>query len=123
MRVRTHTHTHTHTHTVGRDISREDDSDDILCLGLETLLAFITGADHLPPLGFVCKPKICFTHSKVSKLPTASTCTPALYVPVHLTDYSEFKSALTLHYLVPMCLVKYDFIIIFVSVHLNSVWI
>lgn len=65
-------------------------------LTLESLLAFVTGADHPPPLGFRRRPQIMFKEDDGFKLPTASTCTPALYVPISLTEYNDFKRAFDL---------------------------
>lgn len=69
---------------------------DCLPFGLGNLLAFITGADQPPPLGFDNKPIFSFTDTEVSKLPTVSTCIPALYVSVNLTDYEEFQQVFDL---------------------------
>ena len=79
------------TQTVGCHIPTEDGAEESFSLGLESLLAFITGADQPPPLGCENKRRISFTDTEISKLSTASTCAPALYVSVHLTDCDEFQ--------------------------------
>ena len=50
---------------------------------------FITGADHPPPLGFYHKPEIGFTHDPERTLPTASTCTPMLYISERLWNLQK----------------------------------
>ena len=72
---------------------KEDDSGELIHIDLEKLLAFITRADHPPPLGFHHKPEIGFTRDPERTLPTASTCTPILYISIHLKDYGKFKRA------------------------------
>ncbi|XP_029285775.1 uncharacterized protein LOC115007178 isoform X2 [Cottoperca gobio] len=51
----------------------------------EVLLAFITGADHLPPLGFPRLISLCFYSQDASmsgvRLPHASTCALELFLP------------------------------------------
>ena len=61
---------HTLTRIGTRHILKEDD-DGELSLDLKCLLAFITGADQPPPLGFQYRPKISFTDDKEA---SASTC-------------------------------------------------
>ena len=62
-------------------------------VSLESILVFITGADHIPPLGFEGTPEIRFTGSpyqKEMRLPSASTCGPTLYLPLCLSDPDIF---------------------------------
>ena len=56
------------------------------------ILAFITGVNTVPPLGFATKPKIHFTDSILA---TASTCDLTLYLPCCHRSYNEFKEYFT----------------------------
>ncbi len=59
------------------------------------MLAFVTGADRIPPMGFASTPIIKFIHEPTSRLPTASTCTPSLSLPiVPMQSYDAFKDAM-----------------------------
>lgn len=71
-----------------------EDGSDTIRLDLSTLLSFVTGADHPPPLGFTIKPQIEFTDDTEHILPRASTCYPALYLSLHVTEYETFQKAL-----------------------------
>jgi len=53
--------------------------------------AFITGADAPPPVGFPQEPAIFFVQDPTKTLPTASTCSLSLYLPLSLTDYEVFQ--------------------------------
>ena len=64
-------------------------------ISLGDVLAFITGADALPPLGFDKEPTIQFFPDR-ERLPNASTCIPSLRLPRSLTEYYEFKDKITL---------------------------
>ncbi len=76
-------------YTDRRVIRKEDDSDDIvLCLG--DFLAFVTGADHPPPLGFMNSPEVEFCDDPSRTLPRASTCSLVFYLSLHVTDYDLF---------------------------------
>lgn len=75
----------------GRLIEKEDPGADDITITLEMVLVFATGADHEPPLGFENVPQVQFETRKDRFLPTASTCTPALYLPIQLDDPDEFK--------------------------------
>lgn len=77
----------------GRTIHKEDDSGDIE-LTLEDLLAFVTGADHPPPLGFLTSPEITFTNQPDRILPTSSTCALVLYLSLHVKEFESFCSGL-----------------------------
>ena len=64
-----------------------------ICISLENILIFITGVDHIPPMGLEGIPEIRFTgtiHSKEMRLPSASTCGPTLYLPLCLSDVDTF---------------------------------
>lgn len=77
----------------GRGVPKENDPEEVIHLDLGNLLSFISGAAHPPPLGFSIKPLIEFTDDPNAVLPRASTCLPALYISLHLTDYNVFKNA------------------------------
>jgi len=55
------------------------------------ILAFITGADAPPPMGFPQEPAIFFVQDPTKTSPTASTCSLSLYLPLRLTDYEVFQ--------------------------------
>lgn len=62
---------------------------------LETILAFATGANTVPPIGFSPQPSIEFLHQEhdaasTSKLPIANTCINCLKLPLH-TTYRDFQ--------------------------------
>ena len=58
---------------------------------LGSVLIFTTGADHVPPVGFgvSCSPEIRF--EKENRLPHASTCSPTLYLPLHMEYPDKFS--------------------------------
>ncbi len=62
-------------------------------LRLEDLLIFITGADKIPPLGFDSSIKIDFYDFQDNnrRLPHASTCSPAIYLPRGMENPDTFK--------------------------------
>ncbi len=55
------------------------------------VLAFCSGADRIPPLGFGKVPKIVFLRQGI--LATASTCDIVLRLPTVHTTYESFKDA------------------------------
>ena len=55
------------------------------------ILAFFTGADKIPPLGFNQKATMVF-HCEV--LATASTCAMELRIPYRYTEYTQFRSSM-----------------------------
>lgn len=55
------------------------------------VLSFITGAPSMPPMGFDREISIHFIDDKDKTLPTASTCSLVLRLPLSLTMYEEFK--------------------------------
>ena len=57
------------------------------------ILAFFTGAEQIPPLGFPYDPVLTFADNPY---PTASTCAIQLTLPTKYSQYSPFKSALDL---------------------------
>ncbi|XP_052396257.1 G2/M phase-specific E3 ubiquitin-protein ligase-like [Carassius gibelio] len=58
------------------------------CLTLQEVLAFTSGLEELPPLGFKNQPIIEFMHTD-RKFPEANTCDVVLRLPVH-RSYEEF---------------------------------
>ncbi|MBN3303058.1 G2E3 ligase, partial [Amia calva] len=67
---------------------------------LGTILAFATGANTVPPIGFSPQPSIEFLHQEhdagtTSKLPIANTCINCLKLPLH-TSYREFQENMDL---------------------------
>ena len=77
----------------GRQIQREDGSDNLIIIQLHHVLQFATGADVVPPMGFDRDPEICFSGELTDKelrLPSASTCAPTLYLPLVLSDPDVF---------------------------------
>lgn len=75
----------------GREFRRLDD-EGVIELHLGDLLSFITGADHNPPLGFEVTPEIDFSNDPRRDYPIASTCSNTIYLPLHLTEYENFKN-------------------------------
>ena len=55
----------------------------------ESILAFVTGSPHPPPVGFKPIPSINFDYKK---FPRANTCANTLYLPLEkpLPTYEEF---------------------------------
>ena len=63
-----------------------------LCgLNLTDVLAFVTRATFIPPMGFPRQVSIMFIYDTSKKLPGASTCSLVLRLPVALRDAEEFK--------------------------------
>ena len=61
---------------------------------LADVLVFFTGADREPPLGFSPQPTLTFLDDNNHDiLPTSSTCSLELRLPVH-HSYSSFKDAM-----------------------------
>lgn len=60
----------------------------------EDVLAFVTGTNRPPALGFEDTPELMFTDEE--RLPTASTCAPSLVLPRNVSGYSEFKKMMSL---------------------------
>ena len=61
------------------------------------ILAFATGASNVPPMGFPVSPNISFIGGDDPRqLPTASTCSLTLKLPLTLTEYDNFKEHMTM---------------------------
>ena len=62
-----------------------------VAVNLSSILIFVTGLDCIPALGFASPLEIEFIKDNdKGRLPSASTCTPALYLPLSLTDEDVF---------------------------------
>ena len=72
---------------------QNDDPNDptVVTLTLEMLFAFVTGADHEPPMGFDSRPQIRFDARMDRFLPYSSTCIPALFLPIALSSPDYFR--------------------------------
>ena len=55
----------------------------------EHILAFCTGADRIPPLGFCKRATILFTSGVLA---TSSTCSLVMYLPYCHEEFSVFKT-------------------------------
>ena len=75
--------------SVGSTVVSIDNKEKEVVIRLEDLLAFTTGADKLPPMGFKDTLKIMFLED--SKLPKASTCGLCLFLPLKANNYDDFK--------------------------------
>ncbi|KAB0790677.1 hypothetical protein PPYR_12030 [Photinus pyralis] len=68
------------------------DCEDSELISLNEILAFATGLDSIPPLGFQISPKIIFLHDEPAcKFPKANTCSIELKLPVCHNNYDDFK--------------------------------
>ena len=56
-----------------------------------TVLAFFTGADTIPPLGYA---SAVLNFNQFNEYPTASTCAVELTLPTKHTQYEQFKKQL-----------------------------
>lgn len=65
-----------------------------LCVTFEYILAFATGAQRIPPIGFSPCPQIQFEQD--SPFPTANTCANCLNLPMSYHTYHEFKEKLVM---------------------------
>ena len=65
----------------------------VVYVNLPQILAFVTGADCIPPLGFDINPTILFSSDRSRLLPVASTCalTLTLTLSVGLAEYDAFQ--------------------------------
>ena len=77
----------------GRIIPNEHPNVGPMQIDLGVLLAFITGANMIPPAGFAQQPTNDFDYRE-SSLPSASTFAPTLHLPIGLSDPDEFKQTL-----------------------------
>ena len=62
---------------------------------LEDLVIFFSGADRPPPLGFPTQPDLEFLDQNAI-LPTASTCSLVIRLPICHSNYDDFKDAMIL---------------------------
>ena len=66
-------------------------------VSLQQILAFATGTDKEPPLGFPVHPTMAFNHDELRpievKYPTANTCGLVLTLPI-VSYYDEFVQAI-----------------------------
>ncbi|XP_077958481.1 G2/M phase-specific E3 ubiquitin-protein ligase [Gasterosteus aculeatus] len=71
-----------------QDVEEEDGAEK-----LGDILAFATGSDAVPPIGFSPQPSLEFLHpsGRAQKFPVANTCISCLRLPIYST-YSCFKS-------------------------------
>ena len=58
-------------------------------LSLGDVLAFFSGSDRIPPLGFDHTPTLCFDEDTV--FPKSSTCALSLILPSGYKEYNDFK--------------------------------
>ena len=74
--------------------SLDDDSREVT-LTLGGLLAFVTGADRVPPMDFDAAPQLLFSHDPKFRLPVSSTCAPSLTLPTsHISSYEDFRGVM-----------------------------
>ena len=64
----------------------------LLEISLGDILSFFTGADRIPPLGFIDH-DTTLNFSCVNPYPTASTCGLCLTLPTKYDNYDDFKAA------------------------------
>lgn len=70
----------------------------LLDCSVSSLLKWLTGSSHVPPLGFPKPLTVEFLHgcSPGCKCrPTASTCDIVLKLPVHINDVAEMKELMS----------------------------
>lgn len=60
-------------------------------MSINQILAFTTGVDTLPALGFDEPLKLRFLHRDDSNFPKANTCSLVLELPVTHNSYEDFK--------------------------------
>ena len=72
----------------GRQV--HDCSPDEIFIHLPQILAFVTGADTIPPLGFPTCPVILFNNDTSRLLPVSSTCSLSLTLSLGLVEYEVF---------------------------------
>ena len=61
---------------------------------LPQILAFVTGADCIPPLGFDINCAVLFSTDRSRLLPVASTCALTLTLSVGLVEYDAFQKSM-----------------------------
>ena len=69
----------------------QDLEGDKSALTLSSVLAFVTGSPTIPPMRFDQPLTIHFINDKCKTLPTASTCSLVLRLPLALVEYEHFK--------------------------------
>lgn len=67
-----------------------DGSPDEIYIHLSQILAFVTGADTILPLGFSTHPVILFSNDTTRLLPVSSTCALSLTFCLGLVEYEVF---------------------------------
>lgn len=75
-------------HVGGRPTS--DGGPSLVTVNLPQILAFVTGADAIPPMGFPTDPVIIFSKDKSRLLPLSSTCSFSLTLSTGLVEYDMF---------------------------------
>ena len=73
----------------GREV--QDFGREGISVSLKQILAFATGADAIPPLGFPHSPVILFSKDRKRLLPVSSTCALSLTLSLGLMEYVIFK--------------------------------
>ena len=63
---------------------------------LQQIMIFSTGANCIPPLGFIFRPSLQFT---TSRFPIANTCANCLSIPLEHDVYENFKEAMEFGFL------------------------
>ncbi len=57
----------------------------------QEIIAFCTGSEKVPPLGFMPKPSVEFNHNNNTRFPVAITCACVLRLPTVHCEYNLFK--------------------------------
>jgi hypothetical protein len=82
-------------HTDGIECESDDDTggkaDSECTVSVGTVLAFFTGADTIPPLGYT---SAVLNFNQFNEYPTASTCAVELTLPTKHAQYEQFKKQL-----------------------------
>ena len=60
-------------------------------VNLASVLAFFTGTNRVPPLGFHQEPRLYFVHDDIASLAIASTCDLSLALPIVHKEYGDFR--------------------------------
>ncbi len=61
-------------------------------VSLTMLMIFFTGAEEIPPMGYLYEPELNF--SPISPYPTSSTCALQLTLPTCYVEYGPFRDAM-----------------------------
>ena len=69
----------------------DDSGPKAVVITLPQILAFVTGADSIPPVGFMKDLVIIFSRDKSRLLPVSSTCNLSLTLSTGLVEYKEFQ--------------------------------